>query len=62
MLRLKLAVLPGAIGLSLFILVALLAPLISPYAPDQVVGSAWAGSRRKTGWVPITSAAICCRG
>lgn len=41
MLRLKVAVLPGAIGLSLFILVALLAPWLSPYAPDQIVGSAW---------------------
>ncbi|WP_168403108.1 ABC transporter permease [Erwinia amylovora] len=43
MLRLKVAVLPGAIGLSLFILVALLAPWLSPYAPDQIVGSAWSG-------------------
>ncbi|CCG86536.1 ABC transporter permease [Erwinia piriflorinigrans] len=43
MLRVKLAVLPGAIGLSLFILVALLAPWLAPWAPDQVVGSAWSG-------------------
>ncbi|CAO97435.1 ABC transporter permease [Erwinia tasmaniensis] len=41
MLRVKLAVLPGIIGLSLFILVALFAPWLAPWAPDQVVGSAW---------------------
>lgn len=43
MFRLKFAVLPGAIGLGLFILVAIFAPWLSPYAPDQVVGSAWSG-------------------
>lgn len=43
MFRLKLALLPGVIGLALFILVAVFAPWLSPYAPDQVVGSAWAG-------------------
>ncbi|PRD17383.1 ABC transporter permease [Pantoea coffeiphila] len=43
MFRLKFAVLPGVIGLGLFILVAIFAPWLSPYAPDQVVGSAWSG-------------------
>ena len=43
MIRLKFAVLPGVIGLGLFILVAIFAPWLSPYAPDQVVGSAWSG-------------------
>ncbi|ROR05661.1 ABC transporter permease [Erwinia sp. JUb26] len=43
MFRLKLAVLPGVTGLGLFILVAVFAPWLSPYAPDQVVGSAWSG-------------------
>ncbi|MFG1175104.1 ABC transporter permease [Erwiniaceae bacterium CAU 1747] len=43
MFRLKLAVLPGLTGLGLFILVAIFAPWLSPYAPDQVVGSAWSG-------------------
>lgn len=43
MFRLKLSVLPGVIGLGLFILVAIFAPWLSPYAPDQVVGSAWSG-------------------
>lgn len=43
MFRLKFAVLPGVTGLGLFILVAVFAPWLSPYAPDQVVGSAWSG-------------------
>ncbi|WP_413453363.1 ABC transporter permease [Erwinia persicina] len=43
MFRLKLAVLPGATALVLFFLVALLAPWLAPYAPGEVVGSAWGG-------------------
>ncbi|HBQ79144.1 MAG TPA: ABC transporter permease, partial [Erwinia persicina] len=43
MFRLKLAVLPGATALVLFVLVALLAPWLAPYAPGEVVGSAWSG-------------------
>lgn len=37
----KLSLLPGLLGLLLFIAVALLAPWISPYAPDKVIGMAW---------------------
>ncbi|HXR02101.1 MAG TPA: ABC transporter permease [Pseudomonas sp.] len=37
----KLSHLPGIAGLILFVGVALLAPWLSPHAPDQVIGMAW---------------------
>lgn len=37
----KLIHLPGIAGLVLFIAVAVLAPWLSPHAPDQVIGAAW---------------------
>ncbi|MFE8116848.1 ABC transporter permease [Brenneria goodwinii] len=40
---LKPSVVLGLLGLSLFILVALLAPWLAPYPADQVVGGAWLG-------------------
>ncbi|TDV67600.1 ABC transporter permease [Pseudomonas sp. LP_7_YM] len=37
----KLSHLPGIAGFILFVGVALFAPLLSPHAPDQVIGIAW---------------------
>lgn len=52
-----------------FLFVAILAPLLAPYAPDtqyrdaQLVPPFWQeGDRPASFWAPMRSGAICCRG
>ncbi|KAA8999314.1 ABC transporter permease [Affinibrenneria salicis] len=44
----KISVALGLLGLTVFVLVALLAPWIAPYPVDEVVGGAWMGPTRET--------------
>jgi peptide/nickel transport system permease protein len=52
----------GLLMILIYVLVAILAPIIAPFPETEIVGANTRPGTACTFWAPTTSAGICCRG